>query len=239
MKTIEKVATAKTPDGCDMDLYRHDRDFIIKVKGEDLMSSRMHESELELARLGCANVKGRESPSVLIGGLGLGYTLRQALDILGKNAEVVVSELLESVVSWNHEFLGVLNKHPLKDKRVNLKVGDVVDLISESDDRFDAILLDIDNGPGALTDAANQRLYGREGIMACRRALRNEGYLAVWSAEESKSFERILLSCKLNVRRYQAAAFKGSRQRANTVWVASENKRAFPPGAVLSRNIGH
>jgi spermidine synthase len=239
LKTITKIDTALTPDGYEMQLFQHDRDFMIKVKGEDLMSSRTHESELELGRLGCFALTERFSPTVLIGGLGLGYTLRQSLDMLHKGAKVVVSELLDSVVQWNQKYLGPLNNHPLKDKRVNTHTGDVVDLISESEDRFDAILLDIDNGPDAFTDAGNDRLYGREGIMACRRALKKNGCIAVWSAGESKSFERTLLSCKFNVRRYNAALHKGSKQKAITIWIASENKKNFPPNPVSSRNIGH
>ncbi len=203
------------------------------------MSSRTHESELELARLGCFALTERFSPTVLIGGLGLGYTLRQSLDMLHKGAKVVVSELLDSVIKWNRKYLGELNKHPLQDKRVDLQSGDVVDLIANSEDRFDAILLDIDNGPDALSNSGNSRLYGREGIMACRRALKKNGCIAVWSTGERKSFERLLLSCKFNVRRYQAALHKGSKQRAITIWIASENKKKFPPNPVESRNIGH
>lgn len=238
MKTIVKIAAALTPDGCEMQLYRRDRDYLIKVKGIDLMSSRQHESELELARLSCAFLKSHKSPSILIGGLGLGYTLSQALDILSPNADVVVSELLDAVAQWNREFFGELNGHPLKDKRVDLKIGDVVDLIAQSESRFDAILLDIDNGPGAITDSGNLQLYSREGIMACRRALREHGCLAVWSAEPSKSFERILLSCRFNVRRYLASPYKGSKQQSKIIWVASEDKTGFPVGAVGSRDIG-
>ena len=110
----------------------------------------------------------------------MGYTLRQALDMLSPQARVVVGELLGAVVEWNQEFLGKLNGQPLEDNRVDLKTGDVFELISGSRSRFDAILLDIDNGPAAMTDTGNRRLYGREGIQACRRALRKQGCLAVW-----------------------------------------------------------
>ena len=154
-----------------MVLRQHDRDFSIRINGQELMNSRQHESELELARLGCAPLAGRKAPSILIGGLGLGYTLRQALDMLSPHAKVVVCELLSAVVEWNREFFGELNGHPLEDERVDLKTGDIVELISRSKSRFDEILLHIDNGPSAMTDSGNQRLYGREGIRACRRAL--------------------------------------------------------------------
>lgn len=213
-----------------MVLYRHDRDFSILVDGEDLMHSRRHESELELARLGCAHLAGRKAPNVLIGGLGMGYTLRQALDILGPQARVVVGELLEAVVAWNREFLGELNGRPLEDERVNLQTGDVVTLIAGAKKRFDAILLDVDNGPEAMTDSGNRRLYGYAGIMACRRALREQGCLAVWSAKPSKRFEQLLLDCGFRVRRFRVPAHKGKRPPSHFVWVASENEANLPAG---------
>ena len=213
-----------------MVLYQHGRDFSIQINGQDLMLSRQHESELELARLGCAHLAGRKAPRILIGGLGMGYTLRQALDMLSLRAQVVVGELLGAVVEWNRKFFGELNGHPLGDERVDLKTGDIVELISRSRSRFDAILLDIDNGPGVMTDSGNRRLYGREGILACRRALRKQGCLAVWSAEPSKKFEQLLMSCSFHVRRFRLSAYKGSKSQSRFVWVASEDKVILPRG---------
>ena len=230
MKPSVRIATARTPNGGEMVLYQHDRDFSIKINGKELMHSRQHESELALARLGCAHLAGRKAPSILIGGLGMGYTLRQALDMLSPHAQVVVCELLEAVVEWNREFLGGLNGQPLGDERVDLKTGDIVELISCSKSRFDAILLDIDNGPGAITDSGNRRLYGREGIRACRHALREKGCLAVWSAEPSKKFEHLLMSCSFHLRRFRVPAYKGSKSQSRFVWVASEDKIILPPG---------
>jgi len=213
-----------------MVLYQHDRDFSIMINGQDLMHSRQHESELELARLGCAHLAGRKAPSILIGGLGMGYTLRQALDMLSPHAQVVVGELLSAVVEWNREFFGELNGWPLGDERVDLKTGDIVEIISRSKGRFDSILLDIDNGPSAMTYSGNRRLYGREGIRACRRALRKQGCLAVWSAEPSKKFEQLLMSCGFHVRRFRVPAYKRSKSQSRFVWVASEDKIILPPG---------
>jgi len=231
MKPSVRLATAKTPDGGEIELYQHDRDFLIKINGQDLMSSRQHESELELARLGCAHLVGSKAPSILIGGLGLGYTLRQVLDMLSPNSKVVVSELLSSVVEWNREFLGELNGRLLENERVDLKTGDVVSLISRSRGKFDAILLDIDNGPSAMTSSANSRLYSYEGIMACRHALREHGCLAVWSAEPSKKFERLLVGgCGFHVRRFRVPTYKGSKSQSHFIWVASEDKSVLPPG---------
>jgi spermidine synthase len=122
----------------------------------------------------------------------MGYTLRQALDMLGPQAKVVVGELLGDVVEWNRAFFGDLNGHPLGDGRVDVQTSDIVELISRSKSRFDAILLDIDNGPDAMTDSGNRRLYKREGLQACRRALREQGCLAVWSAEVAAEDKTIL-----------------------------------------------
>ncbi|MEA1934600.1 MAG: hypothetical protein U9N60_09255 [Thermodesulfobacteriota bacterium] len=230
MKPRVKIATARTPDKGEMVLYQHDRDFLITINGEDLMLSRHHESELELARLGCGHLAGHKAPSILIGGLGMGYTLRQALDMLSPHAQVVVGELMGAVVEWNHEFIGKLNGRPLSDKRVDLKTGDIVELISRSKSRFDAILLDIDNGPSAMTDSGNSRLYGYEGIWACRQALREHGCLAVWSADPSKKFEQLLMDCNFHVRRFRVPLYKGSKSQSRFVWVASEDKTTLPPG---------
>jgi spermidine synthase len=230
MKPRVKIATAQTPDGGEMVLYQHGRDFSITINGQDLMHSRQHESELELARLGCAHLAGRKDAGILIGGLGMGYTLRQALDMLSPRAQVVVGELMAAVVDWNQAFFGDLNGQPLADARVDLQTGDIVELISRSNGRFDAILLDIDNGPDAMTDSGNRRLYGREGLQACRRALREQGCLAVWSAEPSKKFEQLLISCSFHVRRYRVSAYRGSKAPSRFVWVAAEDKTILPPG---------
>jgi spermidine synthase len=221
MKPTIKIASALTPDGNEMVLYQHDRDFVIKVNGQDLMHSHQHESELDLARLGCAHLVDHSAPCVLVGGLGMGYTLRQALDMLGPGAHVIVSELMGVVVEWNREFMGELNNHPLEDVRVEVLMGDIVDLISSSSGRFDAILLDIDNGPEALTDSGNRRLYSKKGIMAIRSALREEGCLAVWSAGPSDKFEELLMSCDFNVRRFPVHSHKGSKSKSRFVWIAS------------------
>lgn len=230
MKPRLKLAATRTPDGSELVLYQHDRDFHIEVNGQDLMQSRHHESELELARLGCAHLTGQRETSVLIGGLGMGYTLRQTLDLLAPQAQVVVGELLPAVIDWNRRFLGELNGHPLADPRVELITGDIVKLIASAKARFDAILLDVDNGPRAMTDAGNQRLYGYAGVAACKKALRNQGCLAVWSAEPSKAYELLLVNCGFQVRRYRVHAHKGSKSPSRFVWVASENGANLPPG---------
>ena len=230
MKPHIKLATARTPDGGEMELYQHDRDFLIKINGQELINSRRHESEQELARLGCAHLRGRKAPCVLVGGLGMGYTLRQALDMLGPDAHVVVSELLSAVVDWNRTYLGDLNAQPLQDKRTELITGDILALLSQSNNRFDAILLDVDNGPSAITDSGNQHLYGPAGIQACRHALRKPGNLAIWSAEPSKGFEQLLMRCGFHVRRYRGKTYPGSSAKPLFIWVAAQIESILPPG---------
>ncbi len=213
-----------------MVLYQHDGDFSIEVNTQQLMTSRQHESELELARLGCAHLAAYIQPSILIGGLGMGYTLRQTLDMLSPHAKVVVSELLPAVVEWNRVFFGDINAHALANRQVDLAIGNVFNLISNSKNRFDAILLDIDNGPNAITDSGNEHLYGPEGISICREALRKHGCLAVWSAEPCKKFEMRLMSGKFHVRRFRVPAYKKTKKQSRFIFVASENEGSLPPG---------
>ncbi len=230
MKPQIKLATTQTPDGGEMGLYQHDRDFAIKVNGQQLMSSRQHESELALARLGCAHLSQSVAPRVLIGGLGMGYTLRQTLDMLGDDAKVIVSELMPDVLSWNREFLKELNGQPTEDERTEIIIGDIFMLLSNSKDSFDAILLDIDNGPSAITDSGNHHLYTHAGIEICRHALRKNGTLSIWSAEPSKDFEHLLMDCKFHVRRYKVPAYTSTNRNSRFVWVAAENETLLPPG---------
>jgi len=230
MKPRIRIATAQTPDGGEMELFQHDRNFSININGQELMNSLHHESELELARLGCAHLTDRKSATVLIGGLGMGYTLRQTLDMVSPQAKVVVGELLAPVIEWNKEFLGQLNSYPQKDDRVDVQAGDVLKLILNSKSQFDAILLDIDNGPAAMTDSGNFRLYGQVGIEACQHALRKGGVLAVWSSEPSKKFEKLLMTCGFHVTRFRVPAYKGSKTLSRFVFVASEDKKTLPSG---------
>lgn len=229
MKPTLQIAKALTPDGEELVLFRHDADFSITVNRQELMTSRAHESELALARLGCARIQARHNPTVLIGGLGMGYTLRQALDVLQPRASVVVSELIPEVVAWNREFLGALNQHPLRDPRVVLKVGDVWALIRQSEHVFDAILLDVDNGPEALTSEGNARLYSREGLQACLRALHAKGCLSVWSGSLDNAFEKRLRQERLFFRRVHVAAYKGGKARSRCVWVIARDPLSLPP----------
>ena len=192
MKPWELLGETLTPDGTTLTLTRHDRELVILANGQALMSSRMHGSEEALATFGCRRARALDEPCVLIGGLGMGFTLRAALDLLPPDATVIVAELLPAVVEWNRGPLGPLADHPLKDRRVQVAAGDVGATMRASTASFDAILLDVDNGPSALTSSTNTDLYGDRGIAAARAALRPGGTLAVWSAREDRKFEQRL-----------------------------------------------
>ena len=228
MKPTIKIESATFPDGSEMTLSKHDRDFIITINGQVLMNSRQHESELELARLGCARLTGFKDPVVLIGGLGMGYTLRQTLDIVGKHARVVVAELRPEVVRWNREHLAALNNNPLDDRRVVLKNVDVFDLIRKSKKDYDAILLDLDNGPDAMAADSNDRLYSKIGLRACMTALQPRACLGVWSAQGDIRFEHRMQAEKLQYRRFRVPAHKGGRARSLTVWIVSTDEHSLP-----------
>jgi spermidine synthase len=165
---------------------------VIHADGKSLMSSRMHGSEQALATLGCRGLAGRPEPRVLIGGLGMGFTLRAALDLLPSGASVVVAELVPAVAEWNRGPLGPLAGHPLRDPRVRLELCDVGAVLRASPGAFDAVLLDVDNGPSPLAASDNASLYDDHGIAAARAALRPGGTLAVWSAREDRGFEHRL-----------------------------------------------
>ena len=227
MKPRIQLGTTSAPDGSRLALIQHDRDFIITVDRQDLMVSRAHESEVELARLGCAHVAGHRNPTVLIGGLGMGYTLRQTLDMLGSRATVVVAELLPEIVRWNRDYLGELNNHPLRDTRVALQIDDVANVIRQSPGVFDAILLDVDNGPHAITDARNSQLYSETGIQACIHALRSKGCLAVWSAFFDQPYERRLRKEHLHVRCCPVPAHKGGQTHHCCIWIASRERHTI------------
>ena len=175
-----------------MSLTRQGSEYVILASGKPLMSSRMHGSEEALAAFGCRDARLLDEPCVLVGGLGMGFTLRATLDLLPAGATVVVAELVPAVVEWNRGPLGPLAGHPLKDRRVLVEIGDVAATLRASTSRFDAVLLDVDNGPAAFTASHNTRLYDDAGLAAARAALKPAGVLAVWSAWDDRKFEQRL-----------------------------------------------
>jgi spermidine synthase len=192
MKPFRRLGDATAPDGTVMSLFEHDGDYVIRVNGVDLMSTRRHHSEDALAELACTPIRERAGAQVLIGGLGMGFTLKAALAILGADAKVVVAELVEGVIAWNRNSEYPLGAEALADPRVELVHGDVGTVLRERPGAFDAIMLDVDNGADALTNKDNAQLYQDEGIRTARAALRFGGRLAYWSAGSDRRFERSL-----------------------------------------------
>ena len=190
MKPWETLATATTPDGSRFELQRHDGNYVIQVDGYDMMTSYSHDSEDAMMSLACPR-PGADA-CILIGGLGMGYTLAATLELLPPGATAVVSELVPEVVEWNRGPLGPLAGHPLDDPRTDLVVGDVADVIRNSESRFDAVLLDVDNSAESFTLARNSWLYTPEGLAAAHRSLRPRGALAIWSVGTGRTFERRL-----------------------------------------------
>jgi spermidine synthase len=172
-----------------MKLIRRGDEYLMLADGAILMSSRTHGSEEALAAFACEGMGRLKQPCVLIGGLGMGFTLRATLDLLSPDATVVVAELVPAVVEWNRGALGPLAGHPLKDKRVRVETGDVAATLRSGRGQFDAVLLDVDNGPAAFTASKNAGLYDKRGIAAARAALKTEGVLAVWAAKDDRSYE--------------------------------------------------
>ncbi len=186
MKPWETIEKALAPDGTEMVLARRDDEWVVRYGGKVLMSSRQHGSEDALAELALA--RARQRRAVLVGGLGLGFTARAALDRIPVDAKVVVAELTPALLDWNRRLVGKLAGRPLDDPRCHVHIGDCVQRIHEAKGAYDAILLDIDNGPSSMVHEANHRLYGNAGIAACREALRDGGCLAVWSAHHDERY---------------------------------------------------
>jgi spermidine synthase len=223
MKRWEVLERTRTPDGSELTLTRHTSEYVILINGQILMSSRMHSSEEALAVLGCQRARTLTRPRVLVGGLGIGFTVRAALDILPPAALVLVAELVPAVLEWNRGPLGMLARRPLDDARVCVEDGDVATTMLSNPGRFDAVLLDVDNGPRALT-SSNAGLYDREGIALARASLRPGGVLAVWSAGEDRRFEQRLRASGFSVQRERmnSRLKKGSR---HTILVAHSGSR--------------
>ncbi len=192
VKPFELLGQAVAPNGAVLKLVRRGDEYVILADGAVLMSSRTHGSEEALASFACQRARALKKPSVLIGGLGMGFTLRATLDLLPPDAMVIVAELLPAVVEWNRGPLGPLAGHPVEDKRVRVETGDVSITLKSGHSQFDAVLLDVDNGPAAFTAPNNARLYDDRGIAVARAALKRDGVLAIWAAREDRKFEQLL-----------------------------------------------
>ena len=220
MKPWDVIGRTLRADGTELTLTHHTSEYIIRANGQNLMSSRMHGSEDALAVLGCHRARTLPRPQALVGGLGMGFTLRAALDILPQSAVILVAELAPAVVEWNRGPLGALAQHPLDDPRVRIEEGDVAATMRSNRCRFDVVLLDVDNGPEALTASSNDGLYDREGIAAARASLRPGGVLAVWSTRDDRGYERRLRAAGFSVQREHVSGRGNKGGPRHTIVVA-------------------
>jgi spermidine synthase len=225
MKRFVLLDTAPIPEnGGALCLFEYGEDFVIKIQGGDggqLMNTRMHGSEDALAEIPCKRVTHRPTPRVLIGGLGMGFTLASALKHLGKNAQVVVAELVPGVIEWNRGPLGAKAGMPIDDPRSEIRCADVANVLQSEPQGFDAIMLDVDNGPEGLTQRSNSGLYSAAGLQNCHRALRPKGILAVWSASADRKFSERVAKAGFKVEEVQVYAH-GNKGTRHTIWIAEK-----------------
>jgi spermidine synthase len=205
-----------------LSLYQGKDDFFFKISsgGGELMSSRKHGSEDALGALPCRRLPNRESARVLVGGLGMGFTLAAVLREVGSGAEVTVAELIPEVVDWNRGPLGERSGFPLDDPRTRVHLGDVAKLIRKKRGYFDVIALDVDNGPEGLTHSSNDWLYSTPGIVAAQDALTPNGILAYWSAGPDQAFHDRLRRCGFMVEEATVHAH-GNKGARHTIWLSS------------------
>ena len=214
------IETAQTPGhGAELCLYQRDQEFAIQADNLELMNSRNFASEQALATLACKKLTDPSEARVLIGGLGMGYTLKSALDELGETAEVLVMELVPDVVRWNQGLLAHLAGNPLDDERVTVQVGDVAQMIKRSRGSFSAILLDVDNGPNALTSMDNHWLYSIAGLETAYAALKPNGILGIWSSDRDAGFAKRLSQVGFDVDEVPVREL-GKKGGHHIVWIA-------------------
>ena len=225
MNPWQLLGRAQNPGGgADLVLYQRDSEFSLRADNRELMNSRVYGSEEAMARLGCQDLAKHPGARVLIGGLGMGYSLRTALDILGDNARVVVAELAPAVVEWNRGVLADLAGRPLDDCRAELHEADVGHLIRAARGDYDAIMLDVDNGAEAMVRKGNNWLYSLPGLTATYEALRRGGVLAIWSAGPQPAFVRRLRRAGFEVDEFKVRARGGINRKGgahHVVWIAT------------------
>lgn len=221
LKPFRKLAETHTPDGSRFSLHEHDGEYFMKLNGRQLMSTTSTTSELMLAQLPCEGLGRKPNTSVLIGGLGLGFSLRRVMEMVGADATIHVAELLPEVVAWNREFLGTVNGKLLDDPRVKVIVRDVFEVIRQAPKpSYDAILLDVDNGPTSFVQAKNSRIYKRSGFDLIARALKPGGKVAFWSACEEPGFVQSLGRAGFKTEAVPAKAHERAKRFAHVIYVA-------------------
>jgi spermidine synthase len=219
----EEIDRAEVPEHeGEVILLNRGTEFSIRTAGVELMNSRLHGSEDALAELACSRIKRKTGLLILIGGLGMGYTLSAALGQSEKDTLITVSELIPAVVRWNREHMSHLAGMPLDDPRVSIKDEDVGETIRKRKSAWDAILLDVDNGPDGLTRRANHWLYGRSGLKTSFSALRPGGILAVWSSGTDEAFTRRLKQCGFRTETVPVRARKSGKGARHTIWIAAK-----------------
>lgn len=223
------LGTAQVPGGGgELRLIRRGAEFSIMLGNNELMNSRLSGSEEALATMTCERLAGRAGVRMLIGGLGMGFTLRSGLAALPADAEVTVAELVPAVVAWARGPMAALHSGSLGDPRVAIVETDVALLIRAARADYDAILLDVDNGPDGLTHEANDRLYDMRGLRAARTALRFQGVLAIWSSAPNERFTRRLRDAGFAVEEIAVRARSGGRGARHVVWLATNPKGGLP-----------
>lgn len=220
MQARERIGSARVPGGAELTLYRRGGDFMIVLDRNELMSSRMSGSEEALANLTCDRLRGRARLHLLIGGYGMGFTLRAALAALGEGGEVTVAELVPEIIDWARGPMADLAAGCLDDPRVRLVQADVADVIGAARGVYDAILLDVDNGPDGLVRQANDRIYSAQGIAAAIAALKPGGILAIWSAGPDAAFTRRLSGAGLIVEEVAVRARSNGKGPRHVIWFA-------------------
>ena len=215
------VDRAESPDGTRLELLRRGSHFSIRVNGQLLMNSRVHGSEETLAELAIRALEGRAHPHVLVGGLGFGYTLAAALERLDPEARVTVVEIAPAVIRWNRELLGELNGPRLADPRVSVVDGDICELLRSASQRFDAILLDVDNGPRAVGRESNAYLYSPTGLAAIRAALEPGGVVAIWSAGPEVGFSDQLREAGFGVVLHRVQSHAARTNERHFIWLGT------------------
>jgi spermidine synthase len=222
MKPNQKIAEATTPEGESLELIEHDGTYMICSQGQQLMTSFSHGSEETLAELACKPFKPVNQPKILIGGLGMGYTLAAATQALpGKRVQFIVAELTSTIVEWNRTHLAHLHPGLLDDPRITIKIQPVQKVIRQSQGDYHAIILDVDNGPSAFHGNNNNSLYTLQGLREIQSALKGGGLLAVWSARSDKAFTKTLRKAGFDVSENAvSAAHKGTKRRTHTIWLA-------------------
>lgn len=223
MKPYERLAQTRTPNGSVIELFRHDGAYLIRADGVELMSTRRHLSEDRLAEVACLPLQSTPGARVLIGGLGLGFTLRAALRVLPADAEVVVAELLAEVIDWNANPDYDLSANAMQDARVRMVHDDVVNVLAANPGGFDAMMLDTDNGPDGMLMSENARLYTAKGIKLTIAALRPGGIIAYWSVQDDPKFARALHRAKLTVETLRVRAHDTSGP-IHTLYIARRSK---------------